>query len=113
MAERHPNGADPAESFPGRTITLELSAAHVAYLRQLLFEDLQEWAEAVGEKAHGAAECGGIAGEETRDTYRRLVSGEILDVIGWSTRGDLGAMRWLEAEARQRMTVLSAVEDES
>ena len=103
MADSQPNG-DAA--FPGRTVTLNLSAAQVAYVRVLLFEDLQRWAEALAEHAHAAAEqgaCHSISGEDARDTFRGNVTSGMLDVFGWGVRGDVEALRWLEKQARERL----------
>jgi hypothetical protein len=96
-------GSDPVATFPGRTVTLGVSAAQAAYLRTLLYEDLQQWAEALAEHAHSAAEIGGVCGIDARDTYRRLATAALLDVVGWDTADDGTDLRWLEAESRRRL----------
>jgi hypothetical protein len=101
----HGNRTDSAEDVPGRTVTLQLSAAKVAYLRALLFEDLQEWAEALAEHAHGAHESGGpVHGIDARDTFRRCVIPELLDDLGWDTNGNVDRICWLERQTRERLT---------
>lgn len=101
MSQHQPNG----DGFPGATVTLHLSAAQVAYLRNLLFEDLKEWADALSEQAHAAYESPGRChGIDARGTYRRNVTPGLLDVIGWDSHGDVEAVRWLEQEARERLS---------
>jgi len=106
---------DAVQTFPGRTITLELSAAQVAYFRYLLFRDLHEEAEALVQHAHGAHENGGpVHGDDARDTFRGLlgVTAGLLDLIGWETDEDVDGINWLAQQARERMTgyELTAVE---
>lgn len=98
------NRTDSAEDFPGRTVTLHLSAAKVSYLRALLFEDLHEWADALAEQCHGAHESGGpIHGIDARGTFRRCVIAELLDDIGWDTTGDVERTIWWEQQTRDRL----------
>src|SRR3954451_16181914 len=87
-----------AATSPGRTIELHLSAAQVAYLRELLFEDLTHWPEALAEQAHGAYEkgaCHPVESIDAMNTFGRNVTTDLLDVIGWDVTGDGDAIRWL------------------
>ena len=43
MTASNANGVVDVAQFPGRTVTLEMSAAQLSFIRALLFEDLQEW----------------------------------------------------------------------
>jgi len=108
MATLNANGvADAPQTFPGRTITLEMSAAQVAYVRYLLFRDLHEEAEALGDHAHLAHEnAGRMNGADARDTFRNTmgVTTSLLDLIGWETDDDVDAMNWLSRQARERLT---------
>jgi len=107
MADSQPNGAENISAFPGRTVTIKLSAAQVAYVRTLLLEDLAEWAEALAGHARAAAEKGAyhpMSGIDARDTLRRNVIGGMLDVVGWDPTGDLDALRWLDGQAREEAT---------
>ncbi len=91
--------------FPGEIATLDLSVAQLAYLRFLLLEDLKGWAEALAEQAERASQSGGVDGEDARDTFRRLVTTDLLDLIGWDTRDDAERVRWLERKARERFVI--------
>lgn len=101
------DGDDALQTFPGRQVTLEMNAAQVAYLRYLLFRDLHEEAEALGEHAHAAHENGGPSpGIDAREMFRGTlgVTTALLDLIGWDTEKDVDAMNWLAKGAREHMT---------
>jgi hypothetical protein len=101
MSTSKPNG----DAYPGRTIKLDLSAAQVAYLRYLLFRDLQEEAGHIAEHAHSAHESGKFHGRDARDNYRGImgVTTGLLDAIGWNTDEDVDAINWLSRDARERL----------
>lgn len=107
MAATEPIAASDVATYPGRTITLEMSAAQVAYLRYLLFRDLQEEAEILAGHAHRAHETGGAGvGEDVRSDFRGImgVTTGILDLIGWDTDNAVEDMNWLSRQARERLT---------
>ena len=73
-------------------------------------EGLEKWAEALAEHADRAKQHeSAVAGDDARDTFRRLVTAEILDHIGWEMHEDVKAIRWLEGKVRERMTTAAAL----
>ncbi len=72
-------------------ITLSCTVPQVALLRQIVFRDLMGAAENLQGLAEAAAQglCD-VAGEDAEDTYASIMrdTAELLDVLGWATRGD-------------------------
>jgi hypothetical protein len=88
--------------------TATLNETQCAYVRQLLFEELHEAAEALVEQAAdaahgGSAACDNIAGDDALSTWRSrlLVTADLLDTIGWSVAKDTAMIVELERKRRE------------
>jgi len=71
--------------------TLSLTGPQVALLRQIVFRDLTDLAGRLQDDASEAAQgLSNIAGDDAEGMYASIMRGtaELLDVLGWSTRGD-------------------------
>lgn len=86
-----------------RRRTFDLTATQTAYLRTMLFRELNDSAETLGDQAHEAHENGGdIIGRDARGTYYQTLGpvAELLDIFGWDVAGDLKLVIAAEAERR-------------
>lgn len=86
-----------------RTVALTVTEGQLAHMRSLLFADLTEQTIVLTEQAqHAAQEPPDVSGEDALGTYRQGVrpTVELLDAVGWSTRGDRALLLTLEAERR-------------
>lgn len=74
-----------------KTTTLTFTEPQLALLRQIVFRDLMEAADNLHEQADTAAQgLSDVVGDDAQGTYHSVMryTIELLDVIGWSTRGD-------------------------
>jgi len=86
-----------------RTVALTVTEGQLAHTRSLLFADLTEQTSVLTEQAqHAAQEPPEVSGEDALGTYRQCVGPtvELLNAVGWSTRGDRELLLALEAERR-------------
>jgi len=85
--------------------TVSLTVPQVALLRQIVFRDLMGAAENLQGLAEVAAQglCD-VAGEDAEGTYASIMrdTAELLDVLGWSTRGDGEMLVRTQRERRRR-----------
>src|SRR4051812_21918090 len=96
--QSEPYDANASASSPVEGITLTLTVRQVDYLRELVFEDLKEWADAVHDKAWSASETQGrttdAADVEDMCSAVRPGSGRphmaVLDLLGWEHPEHLG-----------------------
>lgn len=73
------------------TTTLTFTEPQLALLRQIMFRDLMEAADNLHGQAEEAAQgLSNVVGDDAQGTYRSVMryTIELLDIIGWSTRGD-------------------------
>lgn len=76
------------------SVTVVLSAEQARTIREILFRDLEEWAEALAEQARDAytelGAKGAMAGEDARGTQHTILDKTVslLDAIGWSSWGE-------------------------
>ncbi len=71
--------------------TVSLTGPQVARLRQIVFRDLEDLAGRLQDEAGEAAQgLSNIAGDDAEGMYASIMrdTAELLDVLGWSTRGD-------------------------
>ncbi len=71
--------------------TVSLTVPQVALLRQIVFRDLTDLAGRLQDEASEAAQgLSNIAGDDAEGMYASIMrdTAELLDVLGWSTRGD-------------------------
>jgi len=71
--------------------TVSLTVPQVALLRQIVFRDLADLAGRLQDEAGEAAQgLSNVAGDDAEGMYASIMrdTAELLDVLGWSTRGD-------------------------
>lgn len=71
--------------------TVRLTVPQVALLRQIVFRDLEDLAGRLQDEAGEAAQgLSNMAGDDAEGMYASIMrdTTELLDVLGWSTRGD-------------------------
>ena len=80
-----------AQDAAGKTTTLTFTEPQLALLRQIVYHDLMEAADNLHGQAEEAAQgLSDVVGEDAEGTYQSVMryTIELLDIIGWSTRGD-------------------------
>jgi len=81
---------------------VRLTAAQAALTRSCLFRELGDAAEGLAHEAQPAAqEPSEACGEDALGRYRQVLAGaELLEAVGWSTRGDQELLVSAERERR-------------
>jgi len=89
------------------TVTLSMTEEQAALLRQLVFRDLCQAADALSEQADeaGNTTSSSVVGEDAEGTYRLnlMHTCDLLDMIGWSTSGDAERLIDLDRQRRELM----------
>jgi hypothetical protein len=82
-------------------VAVSLNEVQCVYMRRLLFEELHAAARILVDQTDAVVnDAGALAGDDAYGTYvnRLQVTAELLDTVGWSTRGDTAAIVRLERD---------------